>query len=1059
MKAWISGRDACAVVAALDAHRGVSSSSSSKQDRAATAMIARFREHFETAFQSCLARNKRHDLDAHELLEVPLELYALLRAMGFCTFLNADAHEMPLFDEDNVPVCVKGVQVKTRDQRMLNLARDVSSRFQTKVRLAGKNARRKDEEDTKVRLDGKNARDNDQLWRTAAQEWRDRFSEGDGSGKEVAPAGTLQPDDEDVPEKTPASKETPRPRPRQAQPKKKPRVPVEEVAVVEPPGENVSGDSPSPPASPKKPKLPGRKVSFSEASEEIMPTGVADSPPTLPKNPTPPGEEVAVVHGEIPSPSPGSPTAVVSKKNEQWFFDVLQKLFHSKVPIPDHQRMAAFLKAARVPLETLQKTNSPELRVWWRKVVTSRPWLEEGTQAADVPRAEGGGAGQTPAPLEVLPKKLASQYRWNQILTVFFEAVQNAQRLQQEALGPRAEGGRAGQNDINVFERSGKRQETTRSPFRHALVRGVAVATGLAHANVLSRPGPVLLEWPHFDFQDRADGGDWCSRRAYGGDWCSRTYKRDEASCVAASGEGRCIWDEENKVCKSDPVGFDSTLKVLANRRHDAFKALSETGVAKRHRSRRAKRALQKATTTGGSANDARETTKSRFHHGPMWARLAVVGLAAITGGAAVARTHSPPAVAAPAAGVVFPDLAENHQSLLKHVRQANDYQQAQTEAKTPEQETGARAARIESRPHSGWMWPRLATTGIAAITGGAGVAATHPSSPAVSGLRYWSQQQTRPTAPRQRGGGLLIPDWWEGDKDGLMKSAQEAKDYQNKFGNHTHQEAQLSHQRTEDAMKRQLANRSSQAARFGAGPSPPFGRNSTLSNDLVQNEQLNRNFCPRLVAGHPVQMNSSQKTYLEQLAYSKQLAKAHAWHDHWSRFNANRYAYAENALTDATNVTVNHTGLDDQRRPAQVPESRPTSEIVSQANVTKAAAAPSLEDNIWQNDYLFQNYADCDIPHSFAELSTHLTDDHRLRIKQEFENQCSETPGLRMCAEKEPPVSDMRDFGKFTHPLSSWLAAGYRAKGVACEEFARLQLRAIRGLKADHSRATKSLR
>lgn len=114
---WISARDICALAATVAAR-------ASMQKKLATHLsigldspealfaMSIFHKFYQRTFERCV-NVQGSSADEHQLVMVPKLVYHMLRALGFCTFVDALGEERPLLDEKGRPICHFLSNIKT----------------------------------------------------------------------------------------------------------------------------------------------------------------------------------------------------------------------------------------------------------------------------------------------------------------------------------------------------------------------------------------------------------------------------------------------------------------------------------------------------------------------------------------------------------------------------------------------------------------------------------------------------------------------------------------------------------------------------------------------------------------------------------------------------------------------------------------------------------------------------------------------------------------------------------------------------------------------------------
>jgi hypothetical protein len=112
---WISPEDVCAVAASAEAQHeirqvmqgllGAEDGNASYASLLATALFSRF---YAKASKKCAGLPG--DLAHHRLMRIPLEVFLLLRALGYCSVTLPDGSVREATDADGIPVCAKNTK-------------------------------------------------------------------------------------------------------------------------------------------------------------------------------------------------------------------------------------------------------------------------------------------------------------------------------------------------------------------------------------------------------------------------------------------------------------------------------------------------------------------------------------------------------------------------------------------------------------------------------------------------------------------------------------------------------------------------------------------------------------------------------------------------------------------------------------------------------------------------------------------------------------------------------------------------------------------------------------
>jgi hypothetical protein len=65
--------------------------------------LASFHKFFQRLYTQCVSTTPQ--IDKHTLVDIPNELYSVLRALGFCTFVDKDGKEHTVRDSHGYPIC------------------------------------------------------------------------------------------------------------------------------------------------------------------------------------------------------------------------------------------------------------------------------------------------------------------------------------------------------------------------------------------------------------------------------------------------------------------------------------------------------------------------------------------------------------------------------------------------------------------------------------------------------------------------------------------------------------------------------------------------------------------------------------------------------------------------------------------------------------------------------------------------------------------------------------------------------------------------------------------
>jgi hypothetical protein len=109
IRVWLAPRDVCALMATGAARAQVAAALRRSLGLAGGAeAMALFQQLYARTYERCVAGQDPEALDEHRLVEVPRRVYRLLRALGFCTFRDAEGAARPLHDAEGHPVCLLG---------------------------------------------------------------------------------------------------------------------------------------------------------------------------------------------------------------------------------------------------------------------------------------------------------------------------------------------------------------------------------------------------------------------------------------------------------------------------------------------------------------------------------------------------------------------------------------------------------------------------------------------------------------------------------------------------------------------------------------------------------------------------------------------------------------------------------------------------------------------------------------------------------------------------------------------------------------------------------------